>query len=135
MITDTKLLDMVSTSTLLNQTNMMSVNQLNCQIKIQEIWKALNVPDYPIQLAKQSINDIGTATRASTTGRLIESGKSCLSQTTCLNDAIRLRNTLPLSVTKCDTFSQIKRFSQYLNDKVAHLKVRSTDISNSTPTL
>ena len=54
-----------------------------------------------------SINDIGTATRASTTGRLIESGKSCLSQKTCLNDAIRLWNTLPLSVTKCDTFSQI----------------------------
>ena len=61
---------------------------INCQIKIQEVWKALNVPDYPIQLSKQSVKVNGTSTRACTIGRLIESGKTCLSQKTCLNDAI-----------------------------------------------
>ena len=39
MITNTKLTDRVSTETLLKQTNSMSVNQINGQIKIQEIWK------------------------------------------------------------------------------------------------
>ena len=79
MLTNTKLLDMVRTSTLLKKTNIMSVNQLNCQIKIQEVWKALNIPDYPIQIEKQSVKVTGTSTRACTTGRLIESGKTCLS--------------------------------------------------------
>ena len=80
MITNTKLLDRVSTETLLKQTNMMSVNQINGQIKIQEIWKSRNIPNYPIQVAAQLINEIGTTTRAGTSGRLIRSGKSCLAQ-------------------------------------------------------
>ena len=108
MITKTKLQDHVSTLTLLRQTNMLSVNQLNGQIKIQEAWKALNIPNYPIQLSKQKINEQGTTTRAGTAGRLIETGKSCLSQKTCLNDAIRIWNKLPDSVTKCVSFTQVK---------------------------
>ena len=81
------------------QTNLMSVNQINGQIKIQEIWESRNIPNYPIQVAAQSINELGTSTRAGTSGRLIESGKSCLAQRTCLNDAIRIWNKLPSSVT------------------------------------
>ena len=65
---------MVSTATLLNKTNMMSVNQINVQIKIQEIWKSLNVPDYPIQIARQTVSVDGPSTRASHDGRLIEKG-------------------------------------------------------------
>ena len=108
MLTNTKLIDMVSTSTLLSKTNMMSVNQLNGQIKIQEIWKALNIPDYPIQIAKQTANESVFSTRARTACRLIESGNSYLSQRTCFNDAIRIWNKLPSSVTNCESFSQIK---------------------------
>ena len=52
MFTNTKLLDMVSTVSLLKQRNMMSVNQINGQIKIQEIWKAINVDSYPIEIKK-----------------------------------------------------------------------------------
>ena len=52
---------------------------MNGQIKIQEIWKAINVIDYPIQVAKQVENDHGPSTRATTNGRLIENGYSCLS--------------------------------------------------------
>ena len=80
MITNTKLLDRVSTETLLKQTNMMSVNQINGQIKIQKIWKSRNIPNYSIQVAAELINEIGTTTRAGTSGRLIQSGKSCLAQ-------------------------------------------------------
>ena len=109
LLTNTRLLDMVSTATLLNQTNMMSVNQINVQIKIQEIWKSLNVPDYPIQIARQTVSVDEPSTRASHDGSLIEKGYSCLSQKTCLNDAIRLWNKLPESVTKCESFNQIKK--------------------------
>ena len=109
MLTNTKLLDMISTESLLQKTNMLSVNQLNCQIKIQEIWKALNVQDYPIEISRQTPHESGPATRAGSTGRLIETGSSCISQKTCINDAIRLWNQLPLKVTNCDSMHQIKK--------------------------
>ena len=74
---------------------MLSVNQLNGQIKIQEIWKSLNIKKYPIQIEKQTPRDSGLSTRADTKGRLIEQGFSCLSQKSCINDAVRIWNRLP----------------------------------------
>ena len=35
----------------------MSIKQINAQIKIQEIWKALNIQDYPIKIVKQTVKD------------------------------------------------------------------------------
>ena len=81
---------------------------MNGQIKIQEVWKALNVRNYPIQLEKQDGSDQGPTTRASASGRLIEHGFSCLSQKSCINDAVRLWNKLPSIVTECVTLNQIK---------------------------
>ena len=109
MLTKTSLTDKVSTASLLKKCNMLSVNQLNGQIKIQEIWKSLNIKDYPIQIMKQTPNLNGPATRADTEGRLIESGFSCLSQRTCINDAVKIWNKLPLSITGFKTLYQIKK--------------------------
>ena len=50
VLTGKKLSSQVSTKELLNLTNMLPINQLNAQIKIMEIWKAANVPDYPLKL-------------------------------------------------------------------------------------
>ena len=87
---------------------MMSVNQIMAQIKIQEVWKALNFQDYPVGIEKQFVKEVGPATRASTNGRLIEKGESCSAQKTCINDYIKLWNKLPSLVTECNTFYQIK---------------------------
>ena len=87
----------------------MSVNQMNGQIKIQEIWKSLNVPNYPIQIKKQTPHEGGPATRADVKGRLIETGNSCLSQKTCINDAVKIWNQLPDAVTNSKSFYQIKK--------------------------
>ena len=57
---------------------------------------------------KQIVNLVGTNTRASSNGRLIESGKSCISQKTCVNDAIKLWNQLPDEVTSSKSLSQLK---------------------------
>ena len=73
------------------------------------IWKALNVPDYPIKIAKQMVKENGMATRACTNERLIEAGRSVISQKTCLNDAVKLWNALPAVVTSCGTHMQIKK--------------------------
>ena len=33
-----------------------SVNQLNAQIKLLEIWTSLNIVDYPLKIQKQAPN-------------------------------------------------------------------------------
>ena len=112
LLTKTKLTDRVNIASLLKKTNMMSVNQMNGQIKIQEIWKSLNVSNYPIQVNKQTPHASRTSTRADVKGRLIETGNSCLSQKTCINDAIRIWNQLPISVTDSTSFYQIKKHAK-----------------------
>ena len=44
------LLDKVNTKTLLKNVNMLSVNQLNAQIKISEVWKATNDSSFPLKI-------------------------------------------------------------------------------------
>ena len=67
--------DRVCTKTLLNNVNMLSVNQLNARIKIQEIWKTQNIKNYPIEIASQTVSEDRTNTRSNHEGRLIEVGK------------------------------------------------------------
>ena len=107
IITGTKLQDRVSTKTLLSLTNCISVNQINAQIKIQEVWKALNIENYPLKIEKHNVNDIMAATRACTSGKLIEMGKSIITQKTYKNDAIKLWNSLHKHVQTCTTHSEI----------------------------
>jgi hypothetical protein len=73
---------------LLERTNALSVNQINAQIKIQEIWKPINIKDYPVSVQKHSVQDSMTSTRTCTSGKLKESGKNVITQKTCKNDAI-----------------------------------------------
>ena len=108
ILTKTKLEDKIKTSVLLEKLNMLSINQINAQIKIQEIWKALNIVNYPLKVDRKAVNVEGISTRACTSGRLIESGKSCISQKTCINDAIRIWNQLPIEVTSSKTLSHLK---------------------------
>ena len=112
MVTGTKLLDKISTAKLLEETNMMSINQLNAQIKIMEIWKALNIDGYPLKLDKQTAISSKTSTRACTLGKIIEKGKCTLTQKTCINDAVKLWNSLPLNIQNSETLNQMKNNSK-----------------------
>ena len=42
---------------MLEKHNMLSVNQLNAQIKLTEMWKAVNDKDHPFKIVKKSINN------------------------------------------------------------------------------
>ena len=104
----TKTKDMISISSLLTKFNMLSANQLNASIKLLEIWKALNVDNYPLKVDKQMSHEARVSTRADTTGKPIEIGKSALVQKTCVSDAIRLWNLAPDTITNCLSQSQVK---------------------------
>ena len=50
----TKVKDMISIDSLLEKFGVLSVNQLNAQVKLAEIWKALHVDDYPLKIEQQN---------------------------------------------------------------------------------
>ena len=87
---------------------MLSVNQLNAKVKLLEVWKALNVEDYPLKVERQSTDASRVNTRADSTKKPIEIGNSLLVQKTCISDAIHLWNKAPNQVTSCSSLSQAK---------------------------
>ena len=72
--------DKISTVSLLKKFNILSVNQLNAQAKLLEMWKALNVPNYPLKIKKQSQNPSGVNTRADSRERPCEIGRTTTSK-------------------------------------------------------
>jgi len=114
----TKIKDRVSVAYLLAKFNTMSVNQLNAQIKLLEIWKALNQKDYPLKIVQHEVKDKGVTTRAGHESRPCEIGKSVLVQKTSVSDAIRIWNRAPESIKKCKTLycarKEIKTYAKTL---------------------
>ena len=104
----TSIKDRISIRSLLEKLGMLSVNQLNAQIKLVEIWKAINVDDYPLKIEQQTRNDERSSTRADTIGRPVEIGKTNLTQKSCVSDAIRLWNIAPMTVTSSMSLARAK---------------------------
>ena len=47
-------MDKINTKKIFKETHLLSVNQINAQIKLLEVWKAMNDPSYPTQCTKRS---------------------------------------------------------------------------------
>ena len=86
------LTDRKRTSDLLKKLNMLSVNQINAQVKLLEMWKAHNIEKYPLKIERKSYNPNSAVTRAAFNGVLIEKGFSSISSKTFQNDAARIWN-------------------------------------------
>ena len=56
--------DKVSTKVLLENANLLSVNQINAKVKLQEIWKELNMADYLLKIKLSEVKADQVATRA-----------------------------------------------------------------------
>ena len=56
--------DKVSTKVLLENANLLSVNQINAKVKLQEIWKVLNMADYLLKIKLSEVKADQVATRA-----------------------------------------------------------------------
>ena len=59
----------IYTKTLLDNQNMLSVNQIAAQIKLTEMWKASNDPQYPIKMKTKERQENAVETRSLTRGR------------------------------------------------------------------
>ena len=93
----------------LKNINMLSVNQINAQVKLTEMWKAHNVENYPLKLEKKLYDPELMVTRAASAGALIEKGFTSISSKTFKNDAIRVWNKCPQIIKDSATIYTAKK--------------------------
>ena len=103
-----RITDKICTKSLLELSNMLSVNQLNAQIKLSEMWKANFKENYPLIITKQTPGAEARTTRACTAGKLVELGNKPISQKTFVCDAIKLWNQAPICITSANSFGKAK---------------------------
>ena len=97
-LTNISIKDKIRTKIIAGDLKMLSVNQINAQIKLTEIWKTLNVDNFP-QLGTHKINnDNHMTSRASSRGDLMVKGKTELRQSAFVNDAAKIWNNAPNSI-------------------------------------
>ena len=101
--------DKIHTKSLLNNVNMLSVNQTNAQIKLTEVWKALNGKSSSLNNLKMKTLTSNRITRSITNGELMEEGLSNKALNTYQNDASRLWNRAPISIKSCGSLSLAKK--------------------------
>ena len=60
LLNGTRIKDKISISSMLDKFGFLSVNQLAAKIKLVEVWKTINKPDYPLRLEKYNKNKISS---------------------------------------------------------------------------
>ena len=104
-----KISDRISTVSMMNKFENLSVNQLNAQIKLVDMWKANNLANYPTKIQKTDQNEVRTTTRAVTSGRLIEVGVSSCAKNSFHNDGVKAWNNAPESIKSCKSIWAAKK--------------------------
>ena len=64
LLNGSRISDRISTASLLTKFNMLSVNQINAQIKLSEMWKAVNDEDHPFNISKRESGPDSRAMRS-----------------------------------------------------------------------
>ena len=103
LINGKRLMDKISTKALLENVSMLSVNQMNAQIKITEVWKAVHDVKHPLKIEKVAHDSRSCKTRAVTNGDLKVFGKSEMLQSTFLSDASKIWNNCPNELKESKT--------------------------------
>ena len=108
-LTGKKVSDRIKTAELLESLQMLSVNQISAQIKLTEMWKALNDSQYPLRVQQKSETEDVIGTRSMTRGDLIETGSTTNSKKSFLGSSTRLWNIAPETIKKVLKFTQAKK--------------------------
>ena len=92
----------------------MSVNQINAQMKLSEMWKAMNDGDHPFNIEKRDSGPNVRSMRSITNDMLLVQSFSELSKSTFTNDGIKAWNLAPKNFKDCTTYAtaknEIKKF-------------------------
>ena len=100
----------IKTETMITNLKMLSVNRMNAQIKLTEVWKAIHIKNNPLNIALPTVNPNDRSSRSLTNGRLqIANGKSLISQNTFLNDSKKVWNAAPQNIRDCKSLYTVKK--------------------------
>ena len=108
-LNNAKISDRKTTKSLLANLNMLSVNQLNGQIKLSVIWKAVHLENYPVKVSGYELTKKDRISRSIVSGKLKDYGKSELVKSSFKSDGIRLWNNCPDKITKCNSLFTAKK--------------------------
>ena len=97
--------DKMSIKVMLERNNMLSINQRNAQVKLTEMWKAVNYNNYPLNIGQLQPAENGRSSRGVTTGKLTEP----LTLNTFIGNATRLWNKAPLVIKNSKSISVAKK--------------------------
>ena len=109
-LNNSKISDKINNKEIYSKNNLLSVNQLNCQIKLTEIWKSLNIPNYPLKWDVKYVPTNGNRVTRSTNNVTIHEKKhSSFTATTFSSDAAKVWNLTPLYLRECKTIHSFKK--------------------------
>ena len=103
--------DRTSTSELLLKTGLLSVNQLAASIKLQEAWKAENVPNYPVKLEPNKPNESTSERqlRPGSTRKWNQDAKSTAEKECFSRNTAKLWNCAPLNIKNAQNLNIVKK--------------------------
>ena len=106
----TSIADKICNKEIYKNNIILSVNQLNCQIKLTEVWKSINVENYPIQweVKPPPAEDV-RITRSVNAKNLVELRHSKSEDSTFIIDSARICNLAPQSLKDCKSLYSVKR--------------------------
>ena len=105
-----KLQDHVPTKQTFDDLDLLSVNQLNAQIKIREVWKSLNDNMHPIQWEKRSADQSTSCNLRSALSKALKPiGKSRIVESTFMSDAVKVWNATPQCIQECKSLFTVKK--------------------------
>ena len=101
--------DQISNNSMLVKFKILSVNQMNAQKKLTEMWKSIHIVNYPIKTDLIVDYTEGTNTRSRNLGLLKEEKVTVKSQRSYTNDAIHIWNQAPNSIKDCVSIYSAKK--------------------------
>ena len=116
-------MDHINNKVIYKETNLLSVNQINAQIKLTEVWKSLNIDSYPIKWTKQ--NEVMKRAGLKSTNKpdLMIYGFSQIQSQSFINDEARVWNSAPKKIKECNSLCLAK--------KLIRIHIQSLPIENA----
>ena len=111
LINNTRIKDRVSSESILKKFNLLSVNQLAAQIKLTEVWKAINREGYPIQLEPYNnhLTQSGLRLRPKLDRVFNDTSRLRLAESSFNIDAARVWNAAPADITTAISIELAKK--------------------------
>ena len=104
-----KLMDKIPTTQIYKELNLPSVNQINAQVKLLEVWKSQNSDTHPTQWSRRNETNPERRTRAADANLLNEAYGGKILTSTFVNDAAKLWNNAPESIKLSKTVYSAKK--------------------------